>query len=151
LQDSLQISLAGDEVPFLTTDSFLAYLKSTIAKCSAKTASVFAINALIPAASIAAIYPACSMEGFIPFLAKMVRWMLGPSGLVLRVGPGILVCAHLAPRSVDAELVGLQLERSIKRIFRIPAEEQGLLKGTFCFNPVTKEAENSLRLFLSNL
>jgi hypothetical protein len=147
----MQVSLAGEEIHFLESDSFLAYLESSIATRGARMASVFAVNALIPAGAISRLHSDCKPETLVPFLAKIIRWMLGPSGTVFRVGPGILVCVHLAPRSVDPELIGLQLERSIKRIFALPSEVQDILKGACSYNPETTEAEETLRYFLSNL
>lgn len=144
-------SLVGEEIPFLETDSFIAYLKSTIANRGASTAAVFAINALVPANTITAIHPDCKPEELVPFLAKMVRWMLGPSGMAFRVGPGMLVCIHLSPRPVDPELLSLQLERSIKRVLAIPGEVQGMLKGACSYNPAAMEAEETLGNFLSRL
>lgn len=150
-QDGMQIPLAGEEIHFLEPHSLLASLRSSITSRGASTASVFAVNALIPASSITALHPAYTPEDFVPILAKMVRWMLGPSGMVLRVGPGILVCLHLAPRAVDPELIGLQVERSLKRVFNIPSEIQGILKGYLSYNPLTTESEEALQHFLSNL
>jgi hypothetical protein len=141
----------GEEIQFLESEGFVSFLKLSIANRAVTTASVFAVNALIPATSVSALHPDCNAEDLVPLLAKIVFCMLGSSGMVLRVGPGILVCIHLAPRSVDPELLGLQIERSIKRIFNIPVTEQDFLKGTFSFDPSDSEAEEALRHFLSNL
>ena len=151
LNKDIQNSLTGEEIHFLETDSFLAYLKSSVTNRGASTASIFAVNALVPAYRVSANHPECKPEELVPLLAKMIRWMLGPSGMVFRVGPGILVCIHLAPRSVDPELIGLQVERSIKRVFTIPSEVQDILKGSCSYNPTGTEAEETLRHFLSNL
>ena len=142
----MQQTLEGDEVHFLETYCFLAYLKSTITNRSATTASIFVVNALIPAGTVSASHPGCKPEELVPFLAKLVRWMLGPSGMVFRVGPGILVCIHLAPRSVDPELIGLQVERSIKRLFSIPSGIQDLLKGSFSYNPAATARSEERRV-----
>jgi hypothetical protein len=147
----MQSSLEGNDVPFLSASSFLTELKSLIATRSANSASLFSINALIPAASVAAGDPSCAPQDLVPFLAKIVRWILGPSGIVLRVGPGLLVCVHISHRSVDPELIGLQVERSIKRIFKIPAETAGILKMSFRFDPAVAESEATLNHFLSSL
>ncbi len=147
----MQPALEGEEIPFLEANSFLTDLKSIITHRSANTASVFSINAMIPAASIAVEHPSCTPSELVPSLAKIVRWMIGSSGIILRVGPGILVCVHLSPRSVDPELVGRQIERSIKRIFKIPVETEGILKESFRFDPATAESEETLNRFLSSL
>jgi len=141
----------GEDIPFLESDGFVPFLKSSIANRAVTTASVFAINALIPATSVSALHPGSNAEDLVPLLAKTVFYMLGTSGMVFRVGPGILVCIHLAPHSVDPELLGLQIERSIKRLFKIPVTELDFLKGTFSFDPSDIEAEEALRHFLSNL
>jgi hypothetical protein len=151
LQDNTQAALAGDEVPFLEAGTFLAELKSLLINRSANTASVFSINAMIPASRAAATQASCNPQDLVPSIAKIIRWMLGASGTILRVGPGILVCVHLSHRSVDPELIGLQIERSIKRIFKIQGETEGILKASFNFDPAIAESEQALIRFLSSL
>jgi hypothetical protein len=146
LKDSMQPALEGEEVPFLAAGTFLAELESMIAKRSANNAAVFSINAMIPANSLAS-QAACPPQELVPSLAKVVRWILGPSGIILRVGPGLLVCIHIAHRPVDPELV----ERSIRRIFNMPGETEGILKDSFCFDPAAVESKQALIRFLSSL
>ncbi len=149
--EGMQGALDGNEVPSLQDGNFQTELKSLITSRSASSASIFSINALIPAASVSAAYSSVKPHEFVPLLAKLVRWILVPSGIVLRVGPGILVCVHLSHRSVDPELMGLQVEQSIKRLFRIPAETQGILKESFRFDPLATESGEALSRFLSSL
>jgi hypothetical protein len=52
---------------------------------------------------------------------------------------------------VDPELIGLQIERSIKRIFKIQGETEGILKASFNFDPAIAESEQALIRFLSSL
>ena len=147
----MRSALAGEEIHFLEIDSFIAFLKSSITNRGATKAAVFAVNALVAATAIPSVHSGCNPEDLVPSLAKIVRTMLGPSGIVLRVGPGILVCIHLSPRSVDPELLGMQVDRSIKRVFGIGSGVQNVLKGTFDYNPAATESEEALRHFLSSL
>jgi hypothetical protein len=151
LRENTQTALEGDDVQFLAAGSFLADLKTMLANRSANAASVFSINAMIPASSIATAQDSFTPQELVPSLAKIVRWILGPSGIILRVGPGILVCIHLSYRAVDPELIGLQVERSIKRIFDIPVGTEGILQDSFNFDPATAESEHDLIRFLSGL
>lgn len=151
MNEDLQAYLGGEEIRFLETDSFLTYLRSSIANRGVSTASIFAINAMLVARSIVDGLTNCNPEDLIPLLARLARGMLGSSGMVFRVGPGLLVCIHLAPHPVDPELIGWQVERSLRRVFGIPARIQDILKGTVSYHPSATASENAVRHFLSKL